>query len=525
MIGPVRRNTVAFAVLSFTCVCGVSLADQNEPVKSGSAPVSGGSGGTPANSKTPQIVGKLPDSMVANQTPAQKAYGLPRNPTTAPVDLDLTKALTMDHAISLGLAFQNSIAISKSNIDIADSRLTQARSSYYPQVTPSFQYQSSLTPAKRFNVDPVTGLPASRLANRSIQSDLTNSGIQASQLIYDTGKREANVALNRRNVFAAEYGLANQRQLVILAVAQDYYNLLRYRELIKEDVKSVARYQQTLDIITVQANVGTAAKSDIYQANADLANAQVTLLQDKSNYQVEESNLKNAMGITSSSAIVLPEAVLPQPSPSADANALENYVKLAYMNRLDAKQQQESVYAQGYALKLARIQSGITVDASIIEGYALQPISGEDRTFAVTFSYPLFDGGNTRAAIRENKAILEQQRRTLDQLQQSIRLEVATAYEVREIARQRVVAAKIALDAGEQNLTVVREKQQNQLASLPDIIVAERQRDTAGVSLVEAIYDFYVGNATLERSIAVNDPGYLPKVPGIRAPTRAPVVP
>ena len=65
------------------------------------------------------------------------------------VDLDLSKPLSLDRAIRIGLLRQNSIAIAQTQIDVARNRLVQARSSYFPQVTPSFQYQSTVTPGRR----------------------------------------------------------------------------------------------------------------------------------------------------------------------------------------------------------------------------------------------------------------------------------------------------------------------------------------------------------------------------------------
>lgn len=525
MIRPVRHGAVATAAVLLGCISGGALADQSDPATPGTAMPAPSPQQAP-NSTGTRLVGKLPDNMLAAQTPAQKAYGLPRNPISGGVvDTDLTKPLTLDQAINLGLAFQNAIAISKTTVDQAAAKLTEAKSSFYPQVTPTYQYNVSLTPSKIYSFDPVTGLPITRLQNRSVSLTQQTSGISATQLIYDMGQREANVALSKRSLFSAQYALGDQRQTVILQVSQDYYNLLRDRELIKEDEKSRDRYKQTLDIITTQADVGAAAKSDIYQAKADLANAEVILLQDQSNYRVAEATLKNAMGLVTSNRIVLPEAVLPKPNATPDPNVLDTYVRLAYNNRLDIKQQQEQVYAQGYALRIAKIQSGITIDATITEGYAVEPISGEERLLNVSVSYPLFDGGNTRAAVRQNAALLEQQRRALDQLEQTIRLDVEQSFEVREIARQRVVAAQVAVDSGTENLTVVRAKELNQLAGLPDVIAAETQLDAAGVSLVQAIYDYYVATAALTRSIGVNDPTYLPRVPGVKKALPAPPSP
>ena len=66
-----------------------------------------------------------------DRTPAQQQYGLPRNPIVgAAPDVDLAKPLSLERAIRIGLARQNSIAISQTDVDSADARLVQARSSH-----------------------------------------------------------------------------------------------------------------------------------------------------------------------------------------------------------------------------------------------------------------------------------------------------------------------------------------------------------------------------------------------------------
>ena len=195
-------------------------------------------------------------------------------------------------------------------------------------------------------------------------------------------------------------------------------------------------------------------------------------------------------------------------------------MQTAYNNRLDIKQQQENVNAQGYNVRVAQINNGLTVEASINEGYQLNPDAGEVRSFIVGFSYPLFDGGNTRAAVRDNKSQLESQRRSLDQLQQNIRLDIEQSYNTREIGRLRVRAANAAVAAAEQNFTVAQRKQQVGLINILEVVQAQFQRVNARVSQVQAVYDFYIADARLRRATGQNDPGYIPDVPGQNAPKR-----
>ncbi len=490
-------------------------AQQPSPVSAPSAPRPmpvPGQQAQPAQVQAPQT-----PAAVADLNPAARRYGLPRNPTLGgPVDTDLSKPLTLDRAVRIGLARQDTIAIAQSQIDSANARVIQARSTYYPQVTPTFQYQSNLTPGVRFNQSNGTSNTG------SFNSDGLSNLVVARQLLYDSGKREAGVGLARRNAFGSEYGLANQRQSVVLAVTQDYYNLLRDRELVKEQQGNADRAKITRDVIQAQADVGSAAKSDVLQAEADYANARVQVFVAQANYGVSQAALKNSMGIVTAQPVVLPDDIVPTPNTTADTVGLEPYVRLAYSNRLDVKQQQEQINAQGYNVRIAKINAGLTVDSQITEGYAFDPHAGEEHSFLLSLSYPLFDGGNTRAAIRENKAALEQDHRSLDALEQNIRFSVEQSYVSREQARQRITASLLAVQAAQQSYEVALEKQKNQLVNIPEVTLAENQLVNARVALVQAVYDFYIADAQLKRATGVNDPVFLPKVPGAKPPVLQP---
>jgi outer membrane protein TolC len=464
-----------------------------------------------AHAEEPDTEGQgLNAKAVAQMTPAQKRYGLPRNPIVGgAVDLDISKPLTLERAIRIGLALQNSIAQSQAQYESASARLTQARAQYFPQLQPRLQYNAALQPGGVINF-------GGNLIRASNSTEVFSTGINANFTIWDTGIRENNIGASRRNTFASAYSIANQRQTVILAVTQAYYTLNRARALVTVQSNSVRRAQANLEIIQAAATVGTAAKSDTLQAEADLANAQVSLLTAQNDLNVAQANLKNAMGLVASQELTTSADNPALPSFTADTRNVEDYVKAAYNNRYDIKQQQEQVYAQGYQVKTAILQNGLNFNATITQGYQLDPNAGQNRTFSVSISYPLFDGGNTRAAIRDSKAQLESQKRSLDQLEQNIRLNVEQSWLVRELGRRRVNAAQLAVRAAELNYQVAQERQRNGLINVLELINAQVQLTNAEGSFVQAIYDYYISDAQLQRNIGVNDPEYTPKVPGAK---------
>ena len=463
--------------------------------------------GTIPPSDKPQTI----SPQTAAQNPAQQKYGSPRNPIIGgPTDLDLTKSLSLDRAVRIGLQRQNTIAIAQQSVESANARLTQARSAYYPQLTPTLSYNASTSPSQSatFNGQTFGG-------GTSNSENLTNRA-SASLTLLDTGQRDANVGNARRGAFASAFGLGDERQNVILNVTQDYYNLIRFKELVRVQQDNVTRAELSLKIIEKQIEVGVAAKSDRLQSVSDLANARVSLLSAQSDYAVGEANLKNAMGVVTGQSLLLADDRLPAPNAVPDTLTVDDYSRSAYANRLDVKRQQELVNAQGYNVRLAFINAGVTVFATINEAYDLNPVAGQNRVFSVGVSYPLFDGGLTRAGIKDAKAVLEQERRSLDQLEQTVRLQVDQALQIREVARQRVAAAQDAVAAGELNNKAAVAKQQNGLINVLEVINAQVQLTTAQVQLVQAIYDYYIADAMLQRDIGLNDPDYSPKIPGAR---------
>jgi hypothetical protein len=95
---------------------------------------------------------------------------------------------------------------------------------------------------------------------------------------------------------------------------------------------------------------------------------------------------------------------------------------------------------------------------------------------------------------------------------------VEQAYLTREQTRRSIAAAQTAVQAGEINYNAALERQRNGLINILDVLNAQVQLVNAQVSLVNSIYDFYIAEARLRRSVGANDPIYTPRVPGAKLP-------
>lgn len=410
--------------------------------------------------------------------------------------VDLTRPLTLQRAIQIALEYQPQLGIAQSRLEGARARVTQAMASYYPQIAPLYQYSNSRSPV-------TTGS-----GTTSVRSERSTSSITARQLLFDTGKREANVAISRANQRATQYSLIDTRQAIVLNVTNAYYELLRRQELVKVQEASVARAKTTLDATRAAAEVGTAPKKDILQAEADHDNALVQLSIAQNDVRISQTALKNAMGIISPVAIITDPEPLAEPAAEPDSLQIPDYVRQAIENRPDLKRDLAGIDADRQSVKLSRINAGLQVEADVSEGYLFEPVRGENRQFTTIFTYPLFDAGISRARIQEAKAGLKQSELQLELTRQSIQLEVEQAYLLREEARSRVAATRSAVRAARLNYEAAREAQKEGAGTIIDVITAQTQLVTAETSAVQAIYDYYTADARLRRAVGAIDPSH-----------------
>lgn len=408
--------------------------------------------------------------------------------------MDISQPLTLERAIQISLQYQNTLLIAQSQLEASKARVTQARASYYPQIAPSFDYSSQKS---SFNV-------GGKSTATTIEQAVTSIGLR--QLIFDMGKREENVISSRYNAKGSEFNVLDSRQAVIVNVTTSYYDLLRRKELTKVADASVERARTTLNATKAFAEAGTSPAKDIFQAEADYDNAQVQLLQARNDVKIAQTTLKNAMGLLTALPILTPDTPLAAPAEVPDTRTVADYLKMAFDNRPDLKREGAFIDSDRHQVKIAQINAGFQIQADVTEGYRIDPNPGENRTFTTSFSYPLFDAGSTRAAVRAAKATLEQSQRQLALTRQTIQRDAEQSYLVREEARVRIGATRTALLAAQKNFDAARESQKEGAGTIIDVITAQSLLVTAETNAVQAVYDFYTADAQLRRAIGDNDP-------------------
>lgn len=415
--------------------------------------------------------------------------------SAGPTDAVVPNPLSVSAAVSLALKHQPALAIARSQTSTARSRMTEANAAYYPTLSPAYEYTNQRT---------------SLLAGGVRSTATTDQGVGSvtlRQSIYDAGRREANVAAARSGIRSADFGLADARQSVVLSVTTAYYSVLRSQEILKVQEAAAERAKTTLEATQAFAREGTVRAIDVLQAEADYDNALVQVSIARNDIRLAQTALKVAMGIVTKGDLVLATDGLPAIGETADGRPIQDYVESAIRSRPDIKQDQEGVTAAGESLRIARINSGVTVEADLTASRVLDASERQYHAVVATVSYPLFDAGVTRSRVVSAREAVAQSSQQVELTRQRIIQDVEQAYLTREEARQRIQAAAAALKAAQANYTAASTSYKAGAGTVLDVITARAQLVTAETNAVQATHDYYTADAKLLRAVGANDTG------------------
>lgn len=427
--------------------------------------------------------------------------------------------LTLDRAIAIALERQPSLTSAAATKDAAAQRVKQAKSRFGPTVTPSFNYQSqAIKGGSVTNI--INGVPVTQPANQAF--DTRQQEIATSIRVFDTGARRLNLRQNQQALSAAEFGELNTRQNVIGNVATNYYTVLRTRALVKVSQAQVERADNAKKLIEAQVEQGVGAQKDTLQADADLQNARVNLLQAQNNAQVSEAQLRSAMGALDIPVLNIPDVPVPTSATPVvigsivgdekdDAAALKKLTDFALTSRPDLSQARMSVAQSETALSTAKVSARpqLNIDLNDRQQFDAKnnPLkrASEIQVFALGFSVPLYDGGNLRAAVKASEASLRGSVAQLDTQQQQVTVTVEQSWRSLQLARASLPAAEAAQKAAQINYDAAIAARQEGIGNITDVIQAQTSLVQAQINYVQAIYNFYTADAQLAQAVGLAD--------------------
>jgi TolC family type I secretion outer membrane protein len=403
------------------------------------------------------------------------------------------KPLTLEQCTAMALKYHPSLRANQATIEASKARVEQALAAYYPQVDLSGNYTNGTS-----NYSGITRSGS----NRWTFYDSYSVGPSLTQNIYDFGRRANNVTINRENVKANEEDLTTAKQLVVLNVKQAYFGVLQTLRLIQVAEDLVKQDKQRLEQAQGFYQAGTRPKIDVTKAEVDLANAELNLIRAKNNYQLARVTLNNAMGLRESLSFAIEDSMDIKPVQVT----LDEILNLSYAQRpelLQLKARQRSLEA---TVKLAQSSYYPTLSGNASYLYRGPQVENLywDLFVGATLNIPLFSGFSSPNQVAEARANLRNLQAQEENLKLNIRLEAEQAFLGLKEADERIRVTEKAVGHAQENFELANGRYQVGVGFPLEVTDAEVLLANARANYIQALYDYKVSEARIEKAMGIN---------------------
>lgn len=412
---------------------------------------------------------------------------------TAPLTV-LAEDLTLSRAVDMALSNNPRLQAARYGVLSSREKTLQARSGSIPQIQVSEQFSHTTNPmwafGTRLNQQSITAtdFAPDRLNH---PDSITNYGsvLSLTWPVYDSGQTWYAVEQARLNQESAVVSADRVRQQITAGTITAYIQVL----LARENQQVLSHIRETagshLKLIQSRYNGGFVAKSDLLRAQVHMADLEQQILEAQSQTDIARCSLNLAMGIGSDLYHTLTSPLEPG---SPVAGDMDSWIRSALSNRPDLKQL--NLQQQIAEKEINKSRSLRNPAVNLAGNYEINSESfkdtGSNYTIGAVVSVPLFTGGRISAKIREAIINLKQIQSMLRDMEHQVCAETRQAFFNAQSAWHRIQVARAAIGQSEESLRIVRNRYQNGLFTITDLLDAEVMVQQSLTRHLKAIHDY-----------------------------------
>jgi outer membrane protein len=399
---------------------------------------------------------------------------------------DSSVNITLNDAVAMSIKNSKQLKNSRAKIDEATAVLHQAKD----QRLPDFKVSGSYLRLNNPNVN---------LKVKTGNSSDSGSNIKVSQLFYGL----ANVTYPLYSGMRIQYGIEsakyleqaakfdadNDREAIILNAINAYINLYKSKAavvLVQENLQQSK--QRDTDFSNLERN-GILARNDLLKSELQTSNIELSLLDAENNWKLANLNMDLMLGLPEKTQLIQDSSSLQAPGTLQD---IISYEQSAMQNRKDMKALYTRQKAAGVEIKSAKSEyyPGIALSG----GYVAADIPGlltvtNAFNIGVGVQYSLSSLWKTKAKVDQAKAREQQLSANEEMLNDNIKYQVNDAYNGYLLTLKKIDVYNKAIDQSQENYKITKNKYDNSLATLTDLLEADVARLQAKLNFAFAKAD------------------------------------
>lgn len=411
--------------------------------------------------------------------------------------------LSVEDCVRIALEKNYDVAIAHYNVSSSKAAVNRAWAGVLPDIRANM-YWDRLTqgPTEQLTLNERTGeIIASQTESQSFVS--YSMGLSASQALFnwsavqDIAQARAGVSAARHTSTAAKHDIAYQVKL-------QFYNLVKAEKLLEVSEKSHERSQGQLERAESLFELGSVAKSDVLKAKVDVAQTELDLIAARNLVELERVRLAKVMGLGVDQSVSIKADLT-----VGDVNAgTDELYGEALSQRPEIRAAAERVRAAKAGLMSAKAGHYPSVFSSFSwrwrDDEFLNSTNDLEKRYtwdiAMGIQFPIFDGMVTRGNIGNARADLMSSEMEFADLEEGVALEVKEAVIALEEAKQRIRVSEEQFASAEESYKLAKEQYEVGLGTILELTDAGVELTSAESQRVEAITDFKVASALLDRA-------------------------
>ncbi len=362
--------------------------------------------------------------------------------------------------------------------------LASERGAYFPQLMGTANY---------------TRQKSSFSQQLSVEQSTYGPSLALHFILFDFGKRWADVEEARQNLYRANWTHNATIQNVVLEVERTYYEYLYTKAARDADSADVKEAGANLDAAEERHKAGLATVADVLQARSDYAQKKLALQTVEGQIQTIRGSLATAMGLPPN--IDYDIGLLPVELPVAEVSlTVDELIRVAEQHRpdlsaaragiLSAKAHTRSVQADG--------RPSISLDGSVSRRfYNSHDDYSNLYSEGVFLNWPFFTGFSHENDVLEARMKADLAQQDYEALKSQVDLDVWTSYYDLKTAGERITTAAEFLASADESQNVALERYRAGVGSILELLSAQTALENARAQDLQARTDWFLAIAQL----------------------------
>jgi len=401
------------------------------------------------------------------------------------------RELTLKDAIATALESNIDLRQASYLVDSKSISVTRSRADFLPNL--GFSARGSKSYSKQYDT-----------ATNSFDGTSSNSmslGLSSSLDLFTGFGRTASLKQSRLELDAERDNFARTKQEIVFNVISSFVQTVVDSEFIKVNEENLAAQRRLLERIQAFYQAGRSPVADLYEQQAETANAERQLLISRRDYAVSKLNLLQTLGLDPGTdcRVVAPsvESIMAEVSGLTVGDDLEEALArrfdlIAQQKQIDAARSQVTASRSGYWPTLSLSASaGTSYSSAAADRWSFSEQLSDNNPSAsigVSLSLPIFDRLQTRNSVKQAKIQLRQAQLAIEKLKLQIGVQVRQALEDYIAAQKDVEVSGARLKYSEQALKSIEARYDVKAATLVEVTQVRSSTLQASYNSINARY-------------------------------------